>query len=162
VTLGTFPHPGAASRLRSAVEAAATVDTEVVVAVGSRDRLDGGSWETGVLIGDWIDLPTEITRCALVVHHGGAGTSWAALAAGIPAVCLPQAGDQFRNAELLARARVCTVLQPDDTDPTPLRETIARALGDRSMAVAAQHAHQQNAALPGPDELASRLERRAK
>jgi UDP:flavonoid glycosyltransferase YjiC (YdhE family) len=159
VTLGTFPHTDAASRLRTAAEAAAALDTDVVVAIGNRDRLHGGSWPTGLLTADWIDIPTEIPRCALVVHHGGAGTSWATLTAGVPAVCVPQAGDQFRNAELLARAGVGLLVQPDHADRNTLREALTDALDDRSMAAAARRAQRENAALPGPDELATRLER---
>jgi UDP:flavonoid glycosyltransferase YjiC (YdhE family) len=105
-----------------------------------------------------MDLPAEVTRCALVVHHGGAGTSWATLAAGLPAICLPQAGDQFRNAELLARAGTCLVVQPDDAGRESLGETLTQALGDCSMLMAARRAQEENAALPGPDELAARLE----
>ena len=119
----------------------------------------GGAWPPGVLVADWIDLPAEVTRCALVVLHGGAGTSWAALSAGVPAVCLPQAGDQFRNAELLARAGAGLVVQPDNADADILRNALAHALDDSSMATAARHAQQHNAALPGPDELATRLAR---
>ncbi len=39
---------------------------------------------------DWL-----YPRCAGVVHHGGAGTTAAALRAGVPALAVPFAGDQF-------------------------------------------------------------------
>jgi UDP:flavonoid glycosyltransferase YjiC (YdhE family) len=158
VTLGTVAHPDAALRLRAAAQAATALGAEVIVAVGNRDRLDGGAWPAGGRTSDWMDLPAEVARCALVVHHGGAGTSWASLAAGVPAVCLPQAGDQFRNAELLARAGAALVIQPEDADQHTLRTTIVRAFEDPSMSTAARRAQRDNAALPGPDELATRLE----
>jgi sterol 3beta-glucosyltransferase len=39
---------------------------------------------------DWL-----FPRCAGVVHHGGAGTTGAALRAGVPSLVVPFAGDQF-------------------------------------------------------------------
>ncbi len=43
-------------------------------------------------------------RCAVVVHHGGSGTTAAALRAGVPQVILPMLLDQFHHAHHLARA----------------------------------------------------------
>ena len=45
-------------------------------------------------------------RCAVVVHHGGAGTMAAALRAGVPQVVLPVMLDQFHHAHHLVRARL--------------------------------------------------------
>lgn len=57
---------------------------------GPRDGTD----DADVLVAD--DVPHEwlLPRCAAVVHHGGAGTTAAALRAGIPAVVVPFAADQ--------------------------------------------------------------------
>jgi UDP:flavonoid glycosyltransferase YjiC (YdhE family) len=46
---------------------------------------------------DWL-----FPRMALVVHHGGAGTSHAAARAGVPSVVVPFAGDQFFWARRMA------------------------------------------------------------
>jgi UDP:flavonoid glycosyltransferase YjiC (YdhE family) len=43
-------------------------------------------------------------RVRAVIHHGGIGTSYGFLAAGCPAVVIPQAFDQPFNAKLLAKA----------------------------------------------------------
>jgi UDP:flavonoid glycosyltransferase YjiC (YdhE family) len=48
--------------------------------------------------------------CAAVVHHGGVGTTAAALEAGCPHVVLPLAWDQPDNAERVRRLGVGTVL----------------------------------------------------
>jgi UDP:flavonoid glycosyltransferase YjiC (YdhE family) len=45
-------------------------------------------------------------RCAVAVHHGGAGTMAAALRAGVPQVVLPVMLDQFHHAHHLVRARL--------------------------------------------------------
>lgn len=46
------------------------------------------------------------SRAALVVHHGGAGTSHAAVAAGVPSVAVPHIGDQSYWAARLRRIGV--------------------------------------------------------
>jgi UDP:flavonoid glycosyltransferase YjiC (YdhE family) len=54
---------------------------------------------------DWL-----FPRTALVVHHGGAGTSHAAARAGVPSVVVPFAGDQFfwaRRMTLRGIASAC-------------------------------------------------------
>lgn len=59
-------------------------------------------------------------RCAAVVHHGGVGTSAAALAAGMPALAVPMAHDQHDNASRLVDLGVGATL------PAP-RYTATRA-----------------------------------
>jgi len=41
-------------------------------------------------------------QCSVIVHHGGAGTTAAALRSGVPAVVTPIAFDQFDHADLVA------------------------------------------------------------
>lgn len=71
VTLGTFPNPSARARLRAAVESASALKLGVVVALGNDDREPDAEWPPGVTTARWLDLPAEVARCALVVHHGG-------------------------------------------------------------------------------------------
>merc|ERR1712039_527106 len=41
------------------------------------------------------------SRCACIVHHGGAGTTAAALRAGVPSIITPVALDQYDHAEMV-------------------------------------------------------------
>ncbi|MFJ5231427.1 glycosyltransferase [Kitasatospora sp. NPDC088391] len=63
-------------------------------------------------------------RMAAVVHHAGAGTSAAALRAGVPGVPVPVAADQPFWAARLARLGAAT-------DPLPFRELTAERLAER-------------------------------
>lgn len=45
-----------------------------------------------------------LPRVAVLVHHGGSGTTAAALRAGVPQVILPMMLDQFHHAHVLAKA----------------------------------------------------------
>ena len=88
--------------------------TIVVDAIAGRRALFYPGWsgidptvlpENFFVIGDtphhWL-----FPRTAMVIHHGGAGTSHAACRAGVPSIVIPFAGDQFFWAGRLAAARV--------------------------------------------------------
>jgi L-noviosyl transferase len=157
VTLGTFDNPDAAQRIRIAVDAAHACDTQVIAVLGNADRRSGTSFAPGTVVRDWIDIAAAVSTCALVVHHGGAGTSWATLAAGRPAVVLPQMGDQFRNSAQLATRGVAVPVGPTDLDARTLRMSIEHALVSTSIAHRAQQVASENMTLPDSDRLATDL-----
>jgi UDP:flavonoid glycosyltransferase YjiC (YdhE family) len=79
--------------------------------------------------------------CAAVVHHGGVGTTAAALEAGCPQVIAPLAWDQPDNAARVAALGVGTTLgrrqRTRGALATALRRVTAPAVRDRACAVAA-------------------------
>ncbi|MGC5531825.1 glycosyltransferase [Streptomyces sp. SR-10] len=87
------------------------------------------------------DVPHALLfpRLAAVVHHGGAGTSAAALRAGVPAVPVPMTADQpFWAGRLVAIGAA--------TDPIPFRSLTAGRLADSLQQVVKQQAHSRAAA----------------
>ena len=60
----------------------------------------------------FVPLRRLLARSALVVHHGGIGTSSQALAAGIPQLIRPLAFDQFDNADRLMNLGVANEIWP--------------------------------------------------
>lgn len=74
-----------------------------------------------------------------VVHHGGAGTSAAALRAGVPAVPVPVTADQPFWARRLAALGAAT-------DPIPFRSLTAERLADSLHHVVNQQAYSRAAA----------------
>jgi sterol 3beta-glucosyltransferase len=78
-------------------------------------------------------------RMAAVVHHAGAGTSAAALRAGVPSVPIPHSGDQFSWARRLHRLGA-------GTQPLPRSKLNAVELADRILTAIADSRLRKKAA----------------
>lgn len=88
---------------------------------------------------DWL-----FPKVAAVVHHGGAGTTAAALRAGKPSVVVPFFGDQpFWAARLHALGVAPKPIPPKRLRAGPLAAALARATGDRDMRARAAAIGQQ-------------------
>lgn len=157
VTLGTYANPGAASLIRAAVAAALDDGADVIAVLGNDDRGTHETFPPGATVLEWVDMPAAISGCDLVVHHGGAGTSWTTLSSAKPAVVLPQAGDQFRNAEILSAAGAALVCSSQEL--SALATAIARGLADSTLAERAAAIARDNAAMPDVAELARHIGR---
>jgi UDP:flavonoid glycosyltransferase YjiC (YdhE family) len=99
-------------------------------------------------------------HASLVVTHAGWQTINAALADGVPLVCIPDGRDQPDNA---ARVLACHagVRVAKRTSVGKLRRAIAAALADPSLAQGAQAVSRALARSDGAVEVADRLERLA-
>ena len=76
-----------------------------------------------------VDHRALFPKAALVVHHGGAGTTHAAVAAGVPSVVVPHVGDQRYWADRLHRLGAAPT-------PVPVRNLSGAALAEASLASA--------------------------
>ncbi len=97
VTFGTESSgmPFFADLVRASMEAVAAVGLHAVVATGRGvDVEQFGSPPHGVEIVDWVDQGEVVARARAVLCHSGAGTTLAALAAGVPLVAVPLFADQ--------------------------------------------------------------------
>jgi len=82
-------------------------------------------------------------RCALVIHHGGSGTTHSACRAGVPSLVMPFAADQFFWADRLQQLGVApAALSPKQLDAGTLGRAIAFAerADTRDRAAALGHA----------------------
>ena len=77
-----------------------------------------------------LDHRALFPRTALLVHHGGAGTTHAAVAAGIPSVVVPHVGDQRYWADRLQRLGVAPA-------PISVPELTGARLANAALAAAA-------------------------
>ena len=71
-------------------------------------------------------------QMSAIVHHGGAGTTAAALHSGVPSIVVPFGGDQPHWGRILVKAGVSSGVFPiDDLTAESLAQAIALAAGDR-------------------------------
>jgi len=66
----------------------------------------------GITCTGFVNLSSVVGSARLLVHHGGIGTTYAGLQAGVPAVVVPQAFDQRFNGRLLEAAGVGRLVRP--------------------------------------------------
>jgi UDP:flavonoid glycosyltransferase YjiC (YdhE family) len=144
--------------LSNVVNAVRELSVRVVVTVGPNgDPAALGPQQSNVHVARYIPQDQLLGHCAAVVSHAGSGTFLAALGAGLPQLCLPQAADQFLNAAVCARSGIGLTLQPGDTSVARIREAGADLLSDPAFRTAAQRGSDEIAAMPSPHEVAERL-----
>jgi UDP:flavonoid glycosyltransferase YjiC (YdhE family) len=156
VTLGTVHNR--TELLGQVVDAVSALPVRVLVAAGPGFPLELlGEPPQHVQVESWVDQPAVLDRCTAVVSHGGSGTFLGAAARGLPQLCLPQAADQFRNAEGGIRTGAALVLRPLEVSPSSLRAALERLLADTGLRDAAQRVALEISDMPGPDEVAAGL-----
>ena len=154
VTLGTIvPGLVGLDPLRWILAAASETDAEFVVALGGADPDMLGALPDNVRAERWIPLNALLRTCAAVVHHGGSGSTMAALNAGLPHVVLPQGADQFDNAETITRRGVGFAASAAD----PATDALGRVLHEPALREAAREVRAEMSSMPGPVEVMARL-----
>ncbi len=157
LTLGTIVATG--DVLRPAVDGLATLDADVLVALGSASGAELGPVPGNVHVEPFVDQAAVLARADLVVHHAGSGTILGALGHGTPQLLLPKGTDQFANADRMVAAGLAAMLEPRFATAEAVAVAATDALVHRRPALAATR--QELAALPDPadvmDELIARF-----
>jgi UDP:flavonoid glycosyltransferase YjiC (YdhE family) len=157
VTLGTIHNH--AAFLRPLVEALAALPVRLLVTVGKdADPALLGDQPPNVRVERWVDQPLVLGHCALVVSHGGSGTFLGALAQGLPQLCLPQAADQFRNAQAGVSSGAALSLPPGWA-PADAVPAVQRLLADGRFRSNATKVSAEIAGMPSPGDVVETLVR---
>lgn len=158
LTFGTVFNPSGPV-FGAALAAVAALDVDVIVTVGPRaDPAVLGPQPGNVRVERYVPQTTLLPQCAAVVSHGGSGTVLACLGLGLPQVCVPQGADQYINAIQAAAVGAAVSLMPDQASPASIAAAVDRVLHDPTIAAAAERVSRELAAMPGPDEVAAKLE----
>lgn len=140
--------------VRELVDAIAQEPIELLVALGG-DPAQLGPLPESVHAHPWVPLTAALPHCAAIVHHGGAGTCLAALAAGVPQVIFPQAADQFLNTDsLITRGAALR----STGNPDQLQSAVHAALSGALNGAAAE-VQREIAQMPSPQTVADALVR---
>ena len=138
--------------LRDVVAGVAALPVRVLVALGPQtDPALLGEQPEHVQVEPWVDQTEVLGRSTAVVSHGGSGTFLGALARGVPQLCLPQAADQFRNADGGSRAGATLTLGPSGVTPASVRAAVEQLLSDPDLRVGTQRVAAEIAAMPTPE-----------
>lgn len=94
------------------------------------DPADLGDVPANVEVHSWVPQPAILRQADLFVTHAGAGGSQEGLATATPMIAVPQAADQFGNAEVLQGLGVAKCVPTEEATAGTLRETALALLGD--------------------------------
>ncbi|MDT3442563.1 nucleotide disphospho-sugar-binding domain-containing protein [Pseudofrankia sp. BMG5.37] len=163
ISLGslTFFLNGAAfvRRLLWALDEIPAIEMIITVDPAFRDALH--PLPSRVQVVDPTPLHLFLDTCDAVVHHGGAGTSMTATAAGLPQLVLPQIADAFDAGQRLQDVGAGLVLDQVATqdDPGTLRDAVEALLSKPAYREAALELRREMAGMPDPQQVAAELMR---
>jgi UDP:flavonoid glycosyltransferase YjiC (YdhE family) len=154
VTLGTVsPGMSGLGPVPRVVRAAAEVDADFLLALGDAPLDDLEPLPPNVRAIGWSPLSELLPRCSAVIHHGGSGTVYNGVLAGVPQLLLPDGADRGLNAAAVRSRGLGLSARAEDLDA----DLVRRLLGDTSLRVAAAEVRAEIEALPAPGTLVPRL-----
>lgn len=146
-------------RFHDVVAGAAATGADVLVTVGpGGDAAALGPLPPSVTVEQFVPQARVLPRCAAVASHAGSGTTFAALAHGVPNLLIPVGADQFGNAAGAAAYGAAISFLDGPPSRAEVTDAIGRLLGEPSFAEAAARLADQIAAMPGPDAVAAAVE----
>lgn len=106
-------------------------DWYVVLQIGKQtDPALLGGIPDNVELHSWVPQPAILAHADAFVTHAGMGGAKEGLHQGVPMVAVPQAADQFMNADRLVSLGVARRLDADDASPLALREALLAVADD--------------------------------
>ncbi len=97
-------------------------------------RAELGELPDNVEVHDWVPQLAVLRQADLFVTHAGAGGSQEGLATATPMIAVPQAVDQFGNADMLQGLGVARKLATEEATADRLRETALALVDDPEVA----------------------------
>lgn len=106
---------------------------------------------------NWVDFDHVMPRLTSIVHHGGMGTTHAALVHGLPQVVVPHAADQRGQAKRVSNAKVGLNLSAHDVKNGQLLPAIKAVSSDAKVKQQAIWLADELEKLGGPQRAAEHL-----
>jgi len=152
---------------RIALHAVSELPVRVLLTVGKQTEIAGlHPIPKNVHVEAWVPQDDIFREASLVICHGGSGTTFGALAAGLPVVFVPLFADQLPNARRVAEAGAGLRVVPSsesggrprarDFSPARITEAVTAVLGDPSYAKAAARIAREMGSLASVEELLER------
>jgi len=107
----------------------------LVLQIGKHvDPAELGAVPDNVEVRTWVPQLAILKQADLFVTHAGAGGSQEGLATATPMIAVPQAVDQFGNADMLAGLGVARRIDKEEANAETLREAALALVGDPGVA----------------------------
>jgi UDP:flavonoid glycosyltransferase YjiC (YdhE family) len=100
----------------------------------------------------WVPQAELLKHVDLAVHHGGSGTTFAAMAVGIPQLLLPHGADQFSNAQMLSAAGAGAQILPGDVTPARIADEVRLLLASDEARTAARKLQDEISQMPSMED----------
>jgi len=156
-TLGTTFN--AAETFRTLLDAFDAIDCDVLMTIGrDREPADLEPIPANVRIERYVPQAEILPRATAALSHGGSGSTWAALAHGLPLVLVPEGADQFDNARACAAAGASVTLMPPEQSVESIHDAVVAVLEQDLFRDNARRIADEIAAMPSADDVAARLE----
>jgi hypothetical protein len=157
VTFGTLFNANL-DLFRLALEALADEPVDVVMTVGrDQDPAELAPFPANARVEQFIPQAELLPSCSVVVHHGGAGTTFGALAHGVPQVMLPQGADNYEHAAMCERAGTAITLRPEMISSATLAAAVRRVIDTADYGTASRRCAEEIAAMPDAAAIAEAL-----
>jgi UDP:flavonoid glycosyltransferase YjiC (YdhE family) len=141
----------------AAVDAAARMGRRAMLLTRSTEHLPA-NLPPNVRHFPFAPLSLILSRCAALVHHGGIGTTAAALAGGIPQLIMPMSHDQPNNAHWVKRLGVGDRLMPKKFTGANVAKALGQLLGSAQVRAKCAEVATRCAAQDGISETADLIE----
>jgi UDP:flavonoid glycosyltransferase YjiC (YdhE family) len=144
---------------RAAIDAVAELPARVLVTVGRHaDPAQLGPLPANVHVERWVAQARIMPHASALVAHGGAGTTLAALAAGVPMALLPLSADQPLNARHITGLGAGLALEGGVADAGRLGALVSALLEHDRYRAAARRVADAIGALPPVTDAVADLE----
>jgi UDP:flavonoid glycosyltransferase YjiC (YdhE family) len=144
---------------RATLDVLAPLDACVLVAIGDRrDPAELGRAPANAHVERWVPQRDVMREAAVMVSHGGSGSTLTALAAGVPQALVPLFVDGPANAARVAELGAGVALDGPAAIADALLPAVQRLLGDPAHRAAARAVADEIAALPPIDDAVALLQ----
>nr|MDT0661781.1 activator-dependent family glycosyltransferase [Micromonospora sp. DSM 115978] len=149
---------GYAISVQEILDHLADLDLDIIATLppAQADKLHNTPTNTRIV--GFAPLNALAPTCNAVIHHGGNGTYYTTLAAGVPQLTFPRFFDGRLRADHVARQGAGITITNEEATGPGIREAVVRLLGEPDFARNAARLAAEVRALPTPNDLVGQIE----